>query len=281
MPVDAYMELCNTHYYGTRDPFGTKGDFTTAPEITQIFGEMIGIWAITEWERLKRPADTAIMEIGPGRGTLMADLLRAIKIAPEFKPEVHLVEFSPTLQELQKKTLSKHNVKWHTEIPKLNKKTLVIANEFFDALPIKQYTPEGERLIHEKDGQLYFSSNEVSIEICPALKPIMQDISANCAAGVIIDYGYFTPAAADSLQAVKEHKFHNVLEDCGEADLTAHVNFAELAANCKKKPRLMTQREFLLAYGADVRAQILGKQQDLERLIAPDQMGELFKVLCF
>ena len=281
LPVDTYMEICNTHYYATRDPFGTKGDFTTAPEISQIFGEMIGIWAITEWEKLKRPKDIAIMELGPGRGTLMADLLRAIKIAPEFQPEVHMVEFSPTLQEMQKKTLSKYNVTWHTEIPQLKKKTLLVANEFFDALPIKQFTPDGERLIHEKDGELYFNSNEVTIEICPLLKPIMQDISKQCAAGIIIDYGYFTPKGADSLQAVKNHKYHNLLEDPGEADLTSHVNFAELAANCQKKPRLMTQREFLLAYGADVRAQIIGKQQDLERLTAPDQMGELFKVLCF
>ena len=281
MAVDSYMEICNTYYYATRDPFGTKGDFTTAPEISQIFGEMIGIWAIMEWEKLKRPKNIAIMELGPGRGTLMADLLRAIKLAPEFKPEIHMVEFSPTLREMQKKTLAKHNVKWHEEIPTLKMKTLVIANEFFDALPIKQFTPEGERLIHEKDGQLYFNSNEVSIELCPLVKPLMQQISASCAAGVIIDYGYFTPKGANTLQAVKNHKYHNVLEDSGEADLTSHVNFAELAANCQKNPRLMTQREFLLAYGADVRAKILGKEQDLERLIAPHQMGELFKVLCF
>jgi SAM-dependent MidA family methyltransferase len=285
MAVDRYMELCNTHYYATRDPFGAKGDFTTAPEISQIFGEMLGVWAIMEWEKLKRPKKIAIMELGPGRGTLMADLLRAIKLAPEFQPEIHLVEFSPTLREMQKKTLSKHKVEWHEEIPKLNMKTLVIANEFFDALPIKQYTPEGERLIYEKDGELFFNANDVSIELSPLSKTIMQDISASTAAGAIIDYGYFTPKGADTLQAVKDHKYHNVLEDPGEADLTAHVNFAELAANCltsgNKKPRLMTQREFLLAYGADVRAKILGKENDLERLIAPGQMGELFKVLCF
>ena len=280
MAVDRYMELCNTHYYATRDPFGVNGDFITAPEISQIFGEMLGIWAIMEWEKLKRPKKIAIIEIGPGRGTLMADLLRAIKLAPQFMPEIHLVEFSPTLQKLQEKTLAKHKVTWHTEIPNLKTPTLIIANEFFDALPIKQFTPEGERLIHEKEGKLYFNSNEVTVEICPLAKPIMQKI-AKASAAAIIDYGYFTPTGANTLQAVKNHKFHNVLEDCGEADLTAHVNFAELAANCIKKPKLMTQKDFLLGFGADVRAKILGKEQDLQRLIAPEQMGELFKVLCF
>lgn len=279
--VDELIELCNTHYYSTRDPLGAKGDFITAPEISQIFGEIIGVWAITQWELLKRPEKIAIMELGAGRGTLMADLLRAIKIAPDFNPEIHIVEISPVLRNKQKEALKKYNVTWHNSPKQLDIPTIIIANEFFDALPIKQFCGLEERRMLEKDGKLYFSHNEVTLETCEIAKNIISDITLWAAAGVIIDYGYFTPSTGDSLQAMKTHKYTNPLENLGDSDITSHVNFAELAAACLKKPKLMTQREFLLAYGADIRAKILGKEQDLQRLIAPEQMGELFKVLCF
>jgi SAM-dependent MidA family methyltransferase len=278
--VDRYMELCNTHYYSTRDPLGKQGDFTTSPEISQIFGEMVAVWAITAWEYIGKPEACAVMELGPGRGTLMKDFLRAIKVMPAFKPEIHLVEFSPTLQAAQQSALAGHNVKWHQEIPNLNLPTIVIANEFFDALPIKQYCGKDERMISERDSELYFFADENIREESPVSLDIMKKLSS-FAAGLIIDYGYEEPAQGDTFQALKGHKFHNPLQDCGEADLTAHVNFTALQKACSKPSRITTQAEFLLSHGADIRAKILKKEHDLERLTSPLQMGKLFKVLSF
>jgi SAM-dependent MidA family methyltransferase len=278
MTIDRYMEICNTHYYTTRDPLGAKGDFTTAPEISQIFGEMIAVWAITAWERIGKPEKCALLELGAGRGTLMKDFLRAIKVAPQFQPEVHLVEFSPILQEIQRKNLG-DKITWHKEVPALSIPTILIANEFFDALPIKQFCSNQERLILESGGELYLSTENDIREESPVCTQIMQKISSDCAAGIIIDYGYQEPAQGDTFQALRKHKFHNILQDCGEADLTAHVNFSALERACLKPSKITTQAEFLLSHGADIRAKILGKEADLERLASPLQMGSLFKVL--
>ncbi len=279
--VDRYIELCNTHYYSTRDPLGVKGDFTTAPEISQIFGEMIGIWAITQWEKIGSPEKFALLELGPGRGTLMADLLRATKVVPGFKPEIHLVELSPTLIAIQKAKLS---ATWHREVPTLDIPTIIIANEFFDALPVKQFIGKLERKVVYENGQLAFNiatEDGITNEICESGLQIMRRLTAQAAAGIIIDYGYTTNSRKNTLQAVKNHKYHNVLENPGEADLTTLVNFPALVEQAAKPCKITTQREFLLAHGADVRAKVLNKEQDLERLISPEQMGELFKVLCF
>ena len=290
MPVDRYMQLCLTHpeygYYMKQDPFGAGGDFTTAPEISQIFGEMIGIWAITRWERAKQPQECAVVELGPGRGTLMVDFLRAIRNVPKFTPEIHMVEISPYLREMQRRKLQNHTVNWHDEFPKLNIPTIVIANEFFDALPIKQFVGEKERKIIETKGELAFNlkvKSGIVKETCLSGIALMEKITANphVIAGIIIDYGYQQSQGIDTLQAVKKHKYHDVLANPGEADLTAHVDFNALSRAAKKPCRFYSQSEFLLAHGAVPRAKVLNKEKDLLRLTDPKQMGELFKVLCF
>lgn len=283
MTVDRYMELCNSHYYATRDPLGNKGDFITAPEISQIFGEMIGIWAITAWQKIGSPEKCALVELGPGRGTLMADILRVIK--GNFSAEVHLVETSPSLREIQAAKLG--NIFWHDKLPDLNIPYILIANEFFDALPFKQFVSGKERKIIAKDGKLSFdliAEDGLVTESCPIGSEIMKKIASSASAAVIIDYGYVANEKRSTLQAVKDHKYHSFLENPGEADLTALVDFSEMANITKSQGKnctILTQREFLLAHGADIRAKILNKEKDLERLIAPEQMGELFKVLCF
>ena len=286
--VDRYMEICNTHYYATRDPLGTGGDFITAPEISQIFGEMIGIWAITAWQKIGTPEKCALVELGPGRGTLMMDLLRAIKAVPEFKPEIHLVETSPVLIEVQEKQLKNYNVIWHKQLPQLDIPYILIANEFFDALPFKQFVNGEERKIIEDNGRLafnYIAEDGMVREISPLGNEIAENIAKTAAAGIIIDYGYIVDLKKDTFQAMRNHQYHPLLKNPGEADLTAHVNFGELKAIftrfSAKKCNILTQNEFLLAHGADVRAKILNKEKDLQRLIAHEQMGELFKVLCF
>jgi SAM-dependent MidA family methyltransferase len=277
--VDRFMDLCNSYYYSSKDPLGSSGDFITAPEISQIFGEMLGIWAITAWEKIGKPAEVALVELGPGRGTLMADLLRGIKVAPAFKPQVHFVEISPVLKQLQQQKVQ--HATWHNSYPTLPIPTIVIANEFFDALPIKQFCGTEERVIKQENDEMIFSTSTVTHEESAACTAVMTQIAAHASAACIIDYGYTGKSTGDTLQSIKSHQFTHPLHNIGEQDLTAHVNFANLAAICQKPYTLTTQREFLLAHGADVRAKILGKQQDLERLIAPDQMGDLFKVLCF
>ncbi len=284
MPIDRYMALCNTHYYATRDPLGEDGDFITAPEISQVFGEMIAIWAITEWEKLGQPEDCAVVEFGPGRGTLMDDFLRGIKIMPHFQPEIHMVETSPVLKKIQQEKLHGINIKWHGQFPVLGKPAIVIANEFFDALPVKQFVGKTERMVVNDSERLAFNlpaEDGAITEICADGKHIMKKISAHASAGVIIDYGYFEPKGIDTLQALKGHQFQHFLENPGEADLTAHVDFEALANAAEKPVKLQTQRDFLLSFGADVRARILGVEDDLERLVTPEQMGTLFKVLTF
>ena len=277
MPIDRYMEICNTHYYSTRDPLGTQGDFTTAPEISQIFGEIIAIWAIEKWQKLGSPQDFALVELGAGRGTLMADLLRAAKVLPEFQPQIHIVEISAILREKQRAKVPQAT--WHTIVPKLDIAAIVIANEFFDALPIKQFVDGVERKIMLENGKLQFTLPAKNIiETSPVSESIMTEIVANYAGGIIIDYGYIT-GSGDTFQALKNHRYTNPLENCGEEDLTAHVNFGRLAEI--SGGAITAQGEFLLHYGGAIRAKKLGKEADFARLVSPEQMGELFKVLTF
>lgn len=277
MPIDRYMEICNTHYYSTRDPLGAGGDFTTAPEICQIFGEIIAVWAIQKWQEIGSPEDFALVEIGAGRGTLMADLLRAAKVLPAFQPEIHIVEISPVLREKQKAAIGKGT--WHEQLPNLDIPAIIIANEFFDALPIKQFVDGEERKITEENGALSFTHPARNVvEASPVSDEIMQQMAADYQGGIIIDYGYVT-GTGDTFQALRQHKKVNPLEDSGEADLTAHVNFGILAEICNGN--VTTQGEFLLRYGGAIRAKKLGLESDFARLASPDQMGELFKVLTF
>lgn len=306
--VADYMQLCNTHYYATRDPFGAQGDFTTAPEISQIFGELIGAWLAETWMQLGKPK-AVLCELGGGRGTLMKDILRATRNVPQFHASIRIrmIENSPMLEALQRTTLqdAHHAMEWKISFDGLpSLPLLLVANEFFDALPIHQFLHTGEeRLIGQKGDALYWlQQGKVVRETSPISLAIMQCIAAHIkihsGAALVIDYGYDLrhngDAGRDTLQALHQHSFAGILSNCGEADLTAHVDFGTLAhVACDAGTRvfpLTTQGDFLRRLGAELRATALCKDatneqrttilQGLERLLSPEQMGELFKVLC-
>ena len=248
-------------YYATRDPLGARGDFTTAPEISQIFGELLGLWCADAWEKMGRPAPVVLAELGPGRGTLMADALRALKIAPEFRRalSLHLVEASPILRSAQQAALGAATPTWHDSIATLPDGPLILlANEFIDALPIRQVLRGEqswqERLVAlEADGEtLVFAIDPAPsslaalvppslrdaapgspFEIRPAALALAADLGARLTRqggmALFIDYGHWPSACGDTLQALAGHRRHAVLADPGAADLTAHVDFAALA----------------------------------------------------
>jgi len=280
-------------YYATRDPFGRRGDFITAPEISQTFGELIGLWAATVWDSLGRPPRIVLAELGPGRGTLMADALRAARVWPEFEKavELHLVETSPVLRRMQAEMLGGAEPAWHDDFDSLPDGPLVaIANEFLDALPIHQLvrTEEGwrERMVtlDETGRQLAFAvaaeetkfSKEVPLRFANApigsifeLSPHAVSIALRLAmrlargggAALFVDYGHFLSACGDTLQAVRNHQRHDPLTDPGTADLTAHVDFGMLAdvltAGGAAVHGPVTQGSFLRALGIEKRAEML------------------------
>ena len=248
-------------YYATRDPLGRRGDFTTAPEISQVFGELIGLWCADLWDRAGRPTPFILAELGPGRGTLMADALRAARVMPEFLAalRLHLVETSPVLRQRQHRALKHFAPSWHDSIASLPAGPLfVIANEFIDALPIRQLV-KTEDGWHEKLIGLSAEADRLAFALSPAPTPaaalVPEDLRAappgsiceiNPAAlavadtitrrlvdaggaALIIDYGYVKRACGDTLQALRRHQRHDPLDDPGTADLTAHVDFAALA----------------------------------------------------
>jgi SAM-dependent MidA family methyltransferase len=298
--VTDYFALCLADpeygYYRTRDPFGRAGDFVTAPEVSQLFGEMVGVFLVHAWERHLRPRhNVRIAEIGPGRGTMMSDILRVIgKLAPELYDcaTVHLVETSPTLRDVQARTLASHEGKiaWHDGFDEIPRGFLLLAaNEFFDAVPIRQFvkTTAGfrERLVGlDADGELAFAAGAGGldpaflphghhtapfgsvIEIAPARAAIMQMIADRLFDGggtaLAIDYGYLEPGFGDTLQAVYRHAYDPPLDHPGEADLTSHVDFATLAEVAQSRSvavnGMMSQGEFLLGLGLLERAGAVG-----------------------
>jgi len=312
IPLAHYMALCNARYYATRDPLGAAGDFTTAPEISQMFGELIGLWAADLWLRAGRP-DAAWVELGPGRGTLSADALRAAGKAG-LAPPVHLVETSPVLRAAQARAVP--GATHHDAIGTLptDRPLIVVANEFFDALPIRQIVrTEGgwrERMI-DQDGDRFVPAvgeqrfdavipeslrGGDTIETSPASVAILRDLAARIArqggALLAIDYGYEGPLAGDTLQAIRRHRFADPFEAPGEQDLTAHVDFAALAQAAQAEGAVAhpvtTQGALLEALGIAARATALARaapsrQSDIEtawrRLCAPEAMGTLFKAL--
>lgn len=319
LSVSDYMAECLMHpaygYYATRDPFGAAGDFTTAPEISQMFGELLGITLAQSWLDQGSPARFALVEAGPGRGTLMADLLRATRAVPGFHDalELHLIEASPALRAKQEELLGE--AEWHDSAASLPDLPLFfIANEFFDALPIRQFIRDGagwrERQIGVVDGALTFglgpqgpqpaldhrledTEDGMLVETCEALAPIVHEvgdrIARNGGAALIIDYGDWH-SQGDTLQAVQGHKEVDVLEDPGNADLTAHVDFEAIClATPSKFSRVTAQGLFLERLGITRRAQDLAKLMEpaqLEthisahrRLTHPEEMGNLFKVV--
>ena len=321
--IDRFMALALGHYYGSRDPLGAACDFTTAPEISQVFGEILGLWGADQWQRLGGPLPLRLIELGPGRGTLMADLLRALKVLPALRQavEVHFVETSPTLRLAQAETLRRLHPdltpQWHDRLePVPDGPMLLVANEFFDALPIRQWLRDGtqwrERQVGLDDGRaLRFVTGPIGMppvvplvatdgdlfETCEPALAIANEIGRRLAAApgaaVLIDYGHGQSAVGDTLQALKGHAYAAVLADAGEADLTAHVDFdalgqalIEAGANVAA---LQQQGRFLIDNGAELRLAALLRGKDetagltlkagVRRLIDPMEMGRLFKVL--
>jgi len=323
--VAEFMADCLGHpehgYYASRDPFGATGDFITAPEVSQMFGELIGLWCAETWAAMGSPASVILAELGPGRGTLMADALRAARVAPEFHAalDVHLVETSPVLRQAQEKTLAGTAVTWHddaTTIP--SGPSLVVANEFFDALPIRQFqrAEDGwrERLVGIGDDDLVFTLAATApaplvpvsltdaepgavAEVCPAAIAVVDALARRLAtdggAALIIDYGHQASAVGETLQAVRAHQYADVLAAPGEADLTAHVDFAALSRAATDAGAIvhgpLSQGAFLAALGIAARAaalaeaatpaQAAGIEAALQRLTDDDAMGALFKVM--
>ncbi|MFC3695008.1 class I SAM-dependent methyltransferase [Chenggangzhangella methanolivorans] len=323
MPVDRYMALCLSHpaygYYATRDPFGRGGDFVTAPEISQMFGELIGLWAAEVWRQMGAPGRFALIELGPGRGTLMADMLRAAKAAPGFleAAEIVLVETSPALREVQAKALSGRTTRWVQTVDDALGQTalpaIVVSNEFFDALPIRQFVRTGagwrERLVGlNGEGRLAFGLSpapadlplpdapEGSVrEICPQALDVMTAVAIHLArhggSMLAIDYGY-AAGFGDTLQAMKAHAFADPFATPGEADLTAHVDFGALAAAARAAGaapmRLIDQSDLMERLGLGLRAEALSRASPTgrEQIFAaarrltdrsPRGMGALFK----
>ncbi|MAB13748.1 SAM-dependent methyltransferase [Parvibaculum sp.] len=333
--VSQFMGIALGHpdhgYYMTRDPLGAKGDFITAPEVSQMFGELVGLWLADNWIRQRTdtgsPSPFHLVELGPGRGTLMADALRAMKSVPGMTEaaQIHFVETSPALRAEQEARVP--DATWHDRLADVPAgPTFLIANEFFDALPVRQFvkTAQGwcERHVALADGasadaprfafalspvplkdesaipQGARSAAEGSIaELSPASTAIAQEIATRITghggAALIIDYGHARSAAGDTLQAMRGHGFTDPLENPGEADITAHVDF-EMIATAAQAGGCATfgpveQGRFLAKIGIQARAEALARKASpsqardietaLDRLTAPKQMGSLFKVL--
>ncbi len=295
LPLDRFMAACNDHYYATRDPLGSAGDFTTAPEISQMFGELVGAALADCWARAGRPGGAIYVELGPGRGTLAADALRVLRSAG-LPPPVHLVETSPSLCEAQAQAVP--GAQWHDSLDSLpaGAPLLVVANEFLDALPIRQHVGGHERHVVLAGDALAFDRDGEIVESSPARDSVVDVLArrlvAQGGAALIVDYGHPHSGPGDTLQAVKAHRFAAVLDQPGEQDLTSHVDFQRVAevasaAGCsvagpvEQGPWLedlgITARAAALA--AHAPAQMIEIETARARLCRPDQMGALFKVL--
>lgn len=326
MSIATYMGLCLTHptkgYYKGADPLGVSGDFITAPEISQMFGELIGFFIVSLWQQMGSPREFTLLELGPGRGTLLADMLRVACRAEGFRDglDLRLFETNPALIAEQNGRLEAYDPKWIDSFEKVGPgPLLVVANEFFDALPVRQFVrgADGwhERMVGLSDGQRQFGLNPTPIPVSamPAaiadaelnavfevglangevMSRLARTVSTQGGAILAIDYGYARTQTGETLQAVRRHKYADVLAAPGEADLSVHVDFEALGnvatqAGLAVQP-LATQGEFLVRMGINERARALsGANPTLardiaaarDRLVTPAQMGELFKVFC-
>lgn len=318
--IDAALWDTDEGYYATRNPIGAQGHFTTAPEITQMFGELVGLWAASCWDMIGRPSDLKLVELGPGRGTMMADALRAIRAVCDMSPDVHLVEASPTMKALQAEQV---DATWHEAFGGVSEGTaIILANEFFDALPIRQVVKTGSKWwevllgVSEDGGRLqpricgetealmtYIPASLASapedavVEISPSRTRAVEEIAERLrrAPGfaLIIDYGPAESAVGETLQAIGPQGFADPYSAPGAVDLSSHVDFgslkraAENAGISAHGP--ITQKDFLERLGINERADMLKGganaaqraeiDSTLMRLMAPAQMGTLFKVL--
>ncbi|MEQ8964249.1 MAG: SAM-dependent methyltransferase [Azospirillaceae bacterium] len=332
--VAEYMAMALGHpehgYYATRDPLGAAGDFTTAPEVSQVFGELLGLWLVDRWNAAGRPGAVDLVELGPGRGTLMADALRAARLVPAFgaAARVGLVETSPVLRRAQAAALAGlAEPRWLDTLGDLAeadppRPLFLVANEFFDALPVRQFVatgqgwrermvaldPDGERLVFglgpANPGGIALIDPAVRataaegavVETRPAALAVMAEIARRVSVGggaaLIVDYGHATHAAGDTLQAVRRHAYADPLDAPGEADLTAHVDFAALAAAAREAGAVVAgpveQGTFLRDLGIEARAAALTRARpdraetiaaSVARLTGPEAMGRLFKAM--
>jgi SAM-dependent MidA family methyltransferase len=292
--VEAYMATCNSYYYATREPLGAGGDFTTAPEISQMFGELVGACLADCWARAGKPNGVRYVELGPGRGTLAADALRVMRAAG-LEPPVDFVETSPLLRVAQAKAVP--GASWHDDLSSVSDgPLLVVANEFLDALPVRQFVGESERKVIAAGGGLAFDRDGEIVETSPAREEVVTGLAkrlvADGGAALVIDYGHAKSAPGDTFQAVRGHKFAAVLDKPGEQDLTAHVDFEAVARaahnSAASVTALVAQGQWLERLGIGARAEALARTHpdragDIHvaraRLCDPDQMGELFKVM--
>ncbi|MGJ5201645.1 class I SAM-dependent methyltransferase [Bradyrhizobium sp. HKCCYLRH1030] len=293
MPVWRYMELCLMHpehgYYISRDPLGREGDFTTAPEVSQMFGELLGLWAASIWKATGSPQQFRLIELGPGRGTMMSDALRALRVLPPLYQtiSVHLVEVNPVLREKQKATLTGlRNVNWHESFDEVPEgPSVIFANEYFDVLPIHQMirreTGWHERVVEldEEENFVYGAAADPTpgfelllpplVRAAPAgaifewrpnmeMMAIAKRIRDQRGAAVIIDYGHVRSDVGDTFQAIARHSFADPLKTPGLADITAHVDFDALARAAEavgaRVHGPVTQGEFLQRLGIETRA---------------------------
>ncbi|AHX05453.1 S-adenosyl-L-methionine-dependent methyltransferase family protein [Ehrlichia chaffeensis str. Liberty] len=313
--VEQFMRIAlyDVHYgyYMTQMPFGTYGDFITAPEISQLFGEVIALWILLNWQKMGSPSKFIIVELGPGRGTLISDVVRVLRKFEQCYAAmvVYLVEISPILEKLQRDVLKDEKVFWCKDIKDLpDYPVLIIANEFFDALPVKQFvytndswcetyvTVENDefKIAYKKVNKIFEVSNDMKnpvIEICDEAVSIVKcmenKILQSGGAAVVIDYGYIDCPYKSTIQSVKNHQYNNLLKNVGESDITAYVNFAVLHNSLSTLSSvIMTQRDFLYNFGIKERLQVLianATELQKQNLIAgflrlTENMGSMFKV---
>ncbi|MBE9604679.1 SAM-dependent methyltransferase [Acetobacteraceae bacterium H6797] len=312
--LDHFMARAADAYYAGRDPFGREGDFTTAPEISQCFGECLGLWAAVTWMSMGSPREVVLAELGPGRGTLMADALRAIReMVPDFAAalRLHLVERSPLLRQAQAAKLGGAVAAWHGDIADLPPgPAIILGNEFLDALPIRQFIRRGDAWMerHVRDGAFVELASEPGLPL-PAEAPegaiaeygeagralvaaLSRRLASQGGAALFLDYGPAESGLGDSLQAVRRHEPVDPLAEPGSADITAHVDFARLAAAARETGAAahgpLPQGLFLQSLGLTARASALAALDPrragehiaaAQRLILPEGMGRLFKAL--
>lgn len=323
--VERFMELALGHpdhgYYMTRDPFGAAGDFTTAPEISQMYGELLGLWAAEVWSLMGRPNPVRLIELGPGRGTLMSDALRAARIVPDFRAalDVTLIEMSPTLANIQYEALLTCGapVAWAASLGEApDGPAIILANEFLDALPVRQFVRRGgrwrERVVKlDEAGRLAFglasepepylkadAEEGAVLEVSAAGHRFMFELGARLVkqggAALFVDYGHSATGFGETLQALRAHRYVDPLVEPGEADLTAHVDFAAMARSARASGAAVhgpiDQGDFLRALGIDMRTQALAERapdraEEFEaarrRLVGKNEgeMGGLFKAM--
>lgn len=321
IPVDELMQIAlydkeHGYYTTKKHVLGAEGDFTTAPEISQLFGETLSLWVAHIWQLMKSPSTFTLVELGPGRGTLMADMLRSLqKVLPELYNNltIYMVEISPNLQQVQREQLGsfKDKISWINTIEDLPnlENSAVIGNEIIDALPLKQFSfsenLKTERVVKLDDNnqltfaeeesntdlsQLNYSDSDKTVEWHPNLDAFILKLKEKMQKGYILFIDYGDLGWADTLQALQKHETADILTTLGEADLTMQVNFAHLRQLLGAQTSYNEMRNFLAEFAIGIRAAQLVRQNpameeqitwQLKKLLSPDEMGTLFKVLMY